>query len=248
MAGQTERHYPIFVDLTGRLVVIVGGGEAAERRVRQLRRYGADVTVISPDPGSALLAAEAEGELTIERRAYQRGNLAEAFLAVCVAEDPEVRRAVHGEAESSGRLLNVADEPGMCSFIVPAVVNRGPLQIAVSTGGLAPGLTKQLRREIAEKYGAVWGEYARLLGEVRAIVFEQVDDEEKRVAVLTTVAESDLFERLEAGESPTAAEVVGPYLPQAETADNAQTAEVPGADAAPPPTEQGDAAAESEGA
>lgn len=213
MADKPKRFYPVYLDLAARLVIVVGGGEPALRKARQLTRYGADVTVIGTEPGEMLLEAESAGELTVEHREYARGDLAGAALAICVSPDPDIRSAVRSEAESIGCPLNVVDAPDMCSFIVPAVVNREPLQIAVSTGGLAPGLTKQIRREIAAQYGAEWGEYARILGEARAIAYELIPDVEERAAALATVAESDLLERLKAGESPTAAELMSPFVP-----------------------------------
>ncbi len=214
MADKPKRFYPVYLDLAARLVIVVGGGEPALRKARQLTRYGADVTVIGAEPGEELLEAEQAGELTVEHRAYSRGDLAGAALAVCVSPDPDVRNAVRSEAESIGCPLNVVDAPEMCSFIVPAVVNREPLQIAVSTGGLAPGLTKQIRREIAAQYGAEWGEYARILGEARAIAYEMIPDAEARSRALESVAASDLLERLRAGESPTAVELMGPHIPE----------------------------------
>jgi len=213
MAEKPKRYYPVYLDLAARLAIVVGGGEPALRKARQLLRYGADVTVIDAEPGEELLEAEAAGELTVEHRGYSRGDLAGAALAVCVSRDPEIRGAVRSEAESVGCLLNVVDAPEMCSFIVPSVVNREPLQISVSTGGLAPGLTKQIRREIAAQYGPEWGEYARILGDARAIAYQLIPDAEDRSAALAAVADSDLLERLKAGESPTAAELMSPYVP-----------------------------------
>jgi len=213
MGEQFKRYYPVFLDLEARLVVVIGGGAVAERKVRQLRSYGADVTVITSDPSQALLAAEAAGDLVVERRDYVRGDLHGAAMAVCVTPDEEIRRAVHSEAETEGCLLNVLDAPELCSFIVPAVVNRGPLQIAVSTGGLAPGLTKQVRRDIAAQYGPEWGEYALLMGDVRAIACELIADPEERATVLEAVASSDALERIQAGESPTAPDLIGPHMP-----------------------------------
>lgn len=207
MADDPKRYYPVFLDLENRLAVVVGGGPVAERKARQLARHGADVTVIAIDPTEALLWAEASGELTLERRGYVRGDLAGAFLAICVATDPEVRRAVFSEAESVGCLVNTVDAAELCNFIVPSVVNREPLQIAVSTGGLAPGLTKQIRRFLSAEFGPEWGEYARLLGEVRALACEASESNEDRAAVLEAVAKSNLLDRLRAGEHPTAAQL-----------------------------------------
>ncbi|PKQ15111.1 MAG: siroheme synthase [Actinobacteria bacterium HGW-Actinobacteria-7] len=205
MATDAKRFYPVFLDLYGRLAVIVGGGAPALRKAKQLASYGADVIVVSATTDPLLAEAEADGVLTYEHRGYVRGDLAEAFIALCVDPDPELQRAVRDEAESVGCLLNVLGVPDWCSFIVPSVVNREPLQIAVSTGGVAPGLAKQVRREISAQFGSEYAEYARLLGEVREQVFSQVESGEEREAILAAVGQSDLLDRLKAGEHPTAA-------------------------------------------
>lgn len=236
MVDKSKRHYPVFLDLNARPVIVVGGGEAVARRVKQLLRYGADITVISLDPGDALRESAASGEINLETRSFASGDLAGAFAAVCVSEDEAERMAVRSEAEAQGCLLNVADAPEMCSFLVPAIVNREPLQIAVSTAGLAPGLTKQIRREIAEQYGPEWGAYTQLMGETRAIAMALIPDPEQRTAALEAVAEADVLERLRAGETVTAAELMRPYVPEQTEqakepdAEHAEQAEQPDAE------------------
>ncbi len=226
MGEPASRHYPVFLDLNARLAIVVGGGTAALKKAKQLKRYGADVTVISADPGPELLAAEAEGDLTVEHREYQRGDLLGATIAVCVSTDPTVRAGVHAEAEGAGCPLNVQGAPEMCSFVVPAVVNREPLQIAISTGGFAPGLARQLKALLTEEYGPEWGDYAKLVGESRAIAFELIDDADIRAQALEAAGAPELLERLAGGEQITAAELMKPFVEQAREA--AETAEESG--------------------
>ncbi len=208
MSADAKRLYPAFLDLEGRLALIIGGGAPGLRKAKQLAGYGADVIVIAAELDPELSQAEADGLLTFEHRGYVSGDLAEAFIALCVDPDPEIQRAVRDEADRVGCLLNVSGVPDFCSFIVPSVVNREPLQIAVSTGGVAPGLAKQVRREIAERYGTSYAQYARILGETRQLVFSEVESPEQREAVLSAIAGSDLLERIEMGEHPTAAALV----------------------------------------
>jgi precorrin-2 dehydrogenase / sirohydrochlorin ferrochelatase len=208
MSADAKRFYPVFLDLEGRLAVIVGGGAAALRKAKQLAGYGADVVVISAQPDTQLAQAEADGALSYEHRGYVSGDLAEAFIAFCVDPDPEIQRVVRDEAERVGCLLNVGGVPDLCSFIAPSVVNREPLQIAVSTGGVAPGLAKQMRRELSDLYGPEYARYARLLGEVRQLVFSRFDSGEQREEVLAAIGGSDLLGRIRNGENPTAASLV----------------------------------------
>ncbi len=201
-SGGAKRFYPVFLDLEGRLVVIVGGGAAAEKKARQLVRYGADVTVIATDTTTALHQSEAEGNLTVEHRGYVRGDLAGATLVCCVSTDPEVQRAVHAEALSVGCLVNTLDNPELCSFLVPGVVNREPLQIAVSTGGASPEVAKQVRRALTDEYGPEWSLYTQLVAQVRGIARERCGDSAQCAAVIAAVATPELRARLAAGERP----------------------------------------------
>lgn len=207
--GEAKAYYPVFLDLAARPAIVIGGGEAAEKRARALLRLGADVVVIAADPTPGLLELEADGGIATEQRGYVRGDLEGAFIAFCLSADEEVRRAVSDEAEERGCLVNVAGDPELCSFIVPSVVRRGGLQIAVSTGGASPEVAHRVRRRIAGEFGEEWGAYVALLAEVRQLAAERVAaGEDVSGDVFESVADSDLLERLQAGERPSAADVL----------------------------------------
>lgn len=204
MTEEAKRYYPAFLDLTGRLVVVVGSGPAAARKARQLVRYGADVTVIASAPDLELLQGEADGVITVEQRGYVRGDLEGATLVVCVEVDPEVRVAVGEEARARNVLANIADEPGLSSFLAPSVVHREPLQIAVSTAGVAPSVAKHIRRQLAEQFPASYGEFVALCAEVRALAHARLADPATVAAIETAMAASDLPERIAAGQTVSA--------------------------------------------
>jgi precorrin-2 dehydrogenase/sirohydrochlorin ferrochelatase len=207
--GEAKAYYPVFLDLAARPAIVVGGGEPAERRARALLKIGADVVVIAPDPTPGLIALEADGEIVTEQRGYVRGDLEGAFIVFCLTPDEEVRRAVADEAEERGCLVNVAGDPGLCSFIVPSAVRRGGLQIAVSTGGASPEAAHRVRRRIAEEFGEEWGPYVALLAEVRQLASGRAAaGEDVPHDVFEAIAGSDLLERLRAGERPSAADVL----------------------------------------
>ncbi len=212
-----KRLYPVFLDLDARPAVVIGGGAEALRRAKQLSGYGADVTVVTAVSDEKLAEAEAEGLLTIEHRGYIRGDLTGAFVAICVESDPELQQAVRSEAESAGCLVNIAGAPQLCNFIVPSAVNRVPLQIAISTGGVAPGLAKQIRRDLLTTYGPEWSEYAQLMGDVRSVVFSAHEEAEQRESILGAIADSDLLDRLRAGERPTAGQLYEQFGPKDES-------------------------------
>lgn len=207
-----KAYYPVCLDLNGRLCVIVGGGKVAQRKAKTLASYGADVVVIAPEVTEELLGLETDGLATVEQRGYVRGDLQGAFLAVCATDSEEVNRAVFAEAQDRGCLVNVVDVPELCNFIVPSIVRRGGLQIAISTGGAAPTVAKRLRKRFQEEFGEEWAEYVSLLGEVRVLVLEGVPGgETARKPIFERIADSDLLERLRAGERPSAEDVFGEF-------------------------------------
>jgi precorrin-2 dehydrogenase/sirohydrochlorin ferrochelatase len=200
-------YYPVYLDLSGRLCVIVGAGKVAQRKAKTLAGYGADVVVIAPDVSEELLELQADGLATIEQRGYVRGDLEGAFLAVCATDSEEINRAVYAEAEERG-----VDVPELCNFIVPSIVRRGGLQIAISTGGAAPTVAKRLRKRFQEEFGEEWGGYVQLLGEVRMLVMERVPGgEAARKPIFERIADSDLLERLRAGGKPSAEDVFAEF-------------------------------------
>ncbi len=148
------KYYPAFLDLRGKRCIVVGGGRVALRKVEGLLEAGAAVTVIAPE--QVALPAE----VCVLRRIYQRGDLAGARLVLAATNDASVNAEVAREAEERGILLNVVDDPAHCSFIVPALLRRGALCLAISTGGASPTLARRLREQLEEQFGP---EYAALL-------------------------------------------------------------------------------------
>lgn len=194
-------HYPVFLDLRGRLAVVVGAGPVAERRARSLARHGADVVVIAPEPSEGLREMEAEGRLTLEEREYSPGDLRNAVIVYCASEDPAVRESVFREADTLGTLVASAD-PEAGNFVVPSVLRRGSLLVAVSTGGVSPELVRRVKRDLVATLGAEWAEFAELLGAVRKLANERVAHADEREALLERLAADDtVLARLAAGET-----------------------------------------------
>ena len=213
MPDYSKPYYPVFLDLSGRLAVIVGGGGVAERKIVTLLEYGPRVRVISPEVTPAVEALAASGAIDLERRGYVRGDLEGAFIVVCATSSEEVNRAVHAEAEERGCIVNVVDVPDLCSFIVPSIVRRGTLSVAISTGGAAPTVAKRLRRHVQEHLGPEWETYLTLLGEVRVLVMERVPGGEVvRKPIFEAIADSDLLERIRAGATPSAEDVYAEFV------------------------------------
>ena len=160
-------HYPIFLDLADRLCVVVGGGPIAEGKVRGLLAAGARVTVVSPTLAPALAALAAEGRIAHRARAYVPGDLAGAALALAASGDRAVSAAVLAEGRERGVWVNSADDPERCDFFLPAVLRRGALAIAVSTGGASPALTRAVRDELERSVPPELGGLVDVVAEVR---------------------------------------------------------------------------------
>ncbi|HEV2968144.1 MAG TPA: uroporphyrinogen-III C-methyltransferase [Candidatus Dormibacteraeota bacterium] len=142
------RYYPVFLDLGGQPCIVLGDGKFAVEKAAALREAGANVRVIPT-------------------REYRPGALAGARLVVDASEDEEVNRLTWQEAEAAGILINVVDRPAQCRFIAPAIVNRDPLLVAISTSGESPFLASMLRARIERWLGREWGPFVALVGDVR---------------------------------------------------------------------------------
>ncbi len=201
-------YYPAFLDLDGRLAVVIGGGTAAEHHTRTLLRYGADVLVIAPDVTPGLDELVARGVIEHEQRAYVRGDLGGAFLAVCGVSSIEIARAVYQEAEGSGCLTTCVSAPELSNFIMPAVVERGLMQVAVSTAGASPEVAGRVKARLEEEFGPEWEDYVLLLGQVRRLVLDRVGDPDERREAFEAVAASDLLDRISRGERPSAEDIM----------------------------------------
>ncbi len=204
--------YPAFLDLRDRLVVIVGDGMAAERKAHAMLKYGADIAVIGPSPTPGLIEAEADGLLTVEQRPYHEGDLAGAALVICVDTDEVVRGGVFAECDSRGCPVSTPGAPELSTFSTPSAVRRGALQIAVSTGGRAPEVARQVRAALKEEYGEEWAEYVQLMAELRESVAERSPAADRR-AVIEAVAASDVLQRIRDGEAPTVDDLYREFVP-----------------------------------
>ena len=160
-------YYPVYLDLRNRRCIVVGGGAEAERKAQGLLESGAKVTVVSAEVTPALNDLAARKLIDWEPRDYQDGDLEGAFLAISDNSDSTIYEAVAAEAERLGILLNVTDVTDLCNFIAPAVVRRGKVTFAISTGGLSPALARRLREELETDPILQWADMAEMISDVR---------------------------------------------------------------------------------
>lgn len=143
-----EAYYPVFLDLTNRPCLVVGGGPVAEGKVEGLLAAGARVTVVSPAVTARLQAWAADGRLRHLSREYRAPDLEGHQVAFVATDDPGVSGAVADEGRARGIWVNAADEPARCDFILPSIIRRGRLVVAVSTGGASPAAARAIREEL----------------------------------------------------------------------------------------------------
>jgi len=187
-------YYPLFLDLTDKLCIVVGGGAVAERKARGLLNAGARVRLISPEVTRGVRRLARQGKIEVVPREYQEGDLDGAALAIAATNAREVNMRVKGESKRLSIPLNVADRPDLGDFIVPAVVRKGPVVVAVSTSGLLPVLARRLKEEIDLKLSADYLPYARRVGAFRRILIETVHDPGKKREILRRVCRADVSE------------------------------------------------------
>jgi len=160
-------YFAAFLDLRGRRCLVVGGGEIGERKARALLACGAQVTVVSPTATRGLAALALEGRIVERRRSFRRADLRGCALVVAATGDPAVDDVVAALARRARVLVNVVDRPESCDFILPSVLRRGELQIAVSTGGRSPALAREIRRRLEPLFGPEYAELVARTGQAR---------------------------------------------------------------------------------
>lgn len=202
------RYYPVMLDVKGRKCVVVGGGEVAARKVETLLGCGALVTVLAPALAPELADMTERRAVQYVKREYSKEFIDGASLVVAATDDEKTNRAVYDDAVSAGIQVNVVDVPELCTFIVPSIVERGDLLIAVSTSGKSPAMAKRIRKELEKIFGDEYRVVLDLMGEMRVLAQEREPNLEKRMGVLSAIANSNIIERIKRGERPGAEETL----------------------------------------
>jgi precorrin-2 dehydrogenase/sirohydrochlorin ferrochelatase len=162
------RYYPVFLDLKERLCVVLGGGRVAERKVKTLLRAGARVKVISPQLTASLARLKDGKRISHLSRTYRKNDLRGAFLAIGATDDRSINERIFREAAAGRIPVNVVDDPAHSSFIVPSIVKKKALLVAISTSGKSPALARVLRQKLEKEIGPEYEGFLKLLGRVRA--------------------------------------------------------------------------------
>lgn len=191
-------YYPVFLALQGKLCLVVGGGDVAARKVASLLECGAAVRVVSPTLLPELETLTEQGQIAADRRPYAPDDIGGASLVIAATNQPAVNRLVALHCQQRKIPVNVVDAPELCDFLVPATIRRGPLTIAVSTGGTLPAMARKIRRKLEEDFDQNYGLLLAALGFARSRVLEEIVDSGRRKRIFCVLAAADLLSVVEA--------------------------------------------------
>jgi siroheme synthase-like protein len=188
--------FPIFVKLQGRLVVVVGGGEIAAGKIDGLLRAGARVRVVAPGVHKAFAEPIRNRKIEWVPRIFQADDLSDATLVIAATSAPGVNASVFREAEARGILCNAVDDIENCHFYYGSIVQRGDLQIAISTNGKSPALAQRLRQELEQQFGPEYEVWLEWLGAARELLrAADGGGTESNKQMLHHLASKPMFER-----------------------------------------------------
>ena len=195
------KYYPVMLDVRDRLAIVVGGDRVAAEKAAALSTSGARVQVISLEFCDELLLQAERKQVTLLRKTYESGDLGGAFVVIAATSDPGLVQAIWKETQERGRLVNIVDMPEYCSFIMPSVLRREQLTIAVSTEGASPGLAKRIRHSLEAIFPSAYGPYLRLAALARRYLRNHGISYERRDDFFSDFFTSDVLARLVEGDS-----------------------------------------------
>ena len=196
---------PIFLDIRGRPCLVVGGGVVAARKAALLGRAQGRVTVVAPKLCEELAQQAQDGNIEHRARDFQAGDLDGQVLAIAATDDPQVNRQVSELARARGVAVNVVDQPELCSFIMPSIVDRSPVQVAISTGGASPVLARVMRARLEACIPAAYGRLASLVEGFRSAAKQRLPDPVRRRRFWEEILQGPIAELVFAGKEEEAA-------------------------------------------
>jgi siroheme synthase-like protein len=187
-------YYPIFLDNSNKSCLVVGGGKVAERKVSILLKFRGKIKVVSPRTSSPLKKLADKGRIHLSLKEYDASDLDDVGLVFAATDIESVNQAIRKDASERNIPVNVVDNPSLCDFIVPSIVKKDPILIAISTSGMLPFLSKKLRKDIAERITRDYVRYAGIVGRFRRLLITRVEDKKVRQNIMKKIAKIDISE------------------------------------------------------
>lgn len=198
------KHFPIFLDLKDRPCIVIGGGSVASRKITNLLTANAKVIVISPTVTPDIQQFAENKEITLLQREFEKADIALAFLIIAATDNKQLNAEIAELAHAANTPVNVADDPALCSFIFPSILDRSPVTIAVSTGGASPVLARQLRMMLETMIPSACGRLAGITEEYREKVKQKFPKQEQRKAFWENALKGTFAELVYAGQDSAA--------------------------------------------
>ncbi|MGZ8779072.1 MAG: precorrin-2 dehydrogenase/sirohydrochlorin ferrochelatase family protein [Thermoanaerobaculia bacterium] len=192
-------YYPVYLDIEERNVLIIGGGNVCARKAETMMKYGAHVTIVSPDFTDEIQHWAKEGVLKLRQKAYEEADLTGASIVIASTDDPCINARIARDCRRRKIPVNVVDVTHLCEFIVPAIVERGTIQIAVSTGGKSPALARTLKEDLQKFVGPEYDEVNQVLGSLRTAAKKILPTDVDRKRFFDGIIASGILEMLREG-------------------------------------------------
>ncbi len=207
-------HYPLFLEMADKAALVVGGGAVAERKVRSLLQYGASIRIVSRDLTDGLKDLLETGRISFAGETFVENHLEGLTLVFAATDDRQLNHEISIKARERGVLVNAVDQPEDCTFIVPSIVRRGDLTIAVSTSGKSPALAKRVRKQLESQFGKEYAIFLDFLGRLRGRVISLGLSSEENSRIFNGVVNSDVLKLLAENRLAEAAGVLAGILPE----------------------------------
>jgi precorrin-2 dehydrogenase/sirohydrochlorin ferrochelatase len=201
-------YYPIYLDIENRDVLIVGGGNVCARKAETMLKYGAKVTIVSPEVIDEIADWERQGLIAVIRKRYEDSDLIGRSMVIASTDDLCVNGRVARDCRRRRIPVNVVDVTHLCEFIVPAVVEQGSIQLAVSTGGKSPALARTLREDLQRLVGPEYAEVNDVLGSLRAAAKKKLPTDGDRKRFFDAIIAKGILGMLRAGRKLEAYETI----------------------------------------
>ena len=186
-------YYPVLLDLKDKKALVVGGGKVAERKIETLLSCGALIRLVSRELTANLELLVENGDVLHVGDRFKEQDLDEVFLVIAATDDKKLNRRVSEASHKRGLLVNAVDQPADCNFIVPSIVKRGALLVAISTSGKSPALAKKIRRELESQFGYEYGVFLALMGELRGEILSLGLPSAENSRIFHEIVDSDIL-------------------------------------------------------
>jgi len=205
-------YYPVMVDLTNKEVLVVGGGSVAGRKVKTLLEYGAIVNVVSRELSPDLKTYVDSDKVRYLGEEFSMVFLKDMFLVIAATDDEGLNHRISQVAEEKGMLINAVDQPADCNFILPSIIKKGDLIVAVSTSGKSPALAKKIREQLTDHFGDEYDLFLRIMGKIRNEVLSSGSDQKENSRIFHRIVDSELLEALKVFDLDNAASILSDIL------------------------------------